>query len=64
VANEVANVEITSLKQAVQEYERKLFIDLYKKHRTSTGVAKAAKISQSSAARKLRQYVPQYTERE
>jgi transcriptional regulator with PAS, ATPase and Fis domain len=53
-------IEITSLKLAMEEYERKLFVNLYKKYHTSVAIGQALKISQSSAVRKLRQYVPEY----
>lgn len=45
------------LKEALQMLERQIIQKAYGKHRTTVGVAAALKISQSSAARKIKQYV-------
>lgn len=49
------------LKEMMESYERKIFKEALKKHQTSVAVGKALGISQTTAARKLRKYIPGYT---
>lgn len=49
--------EIESLSHAVENLERELIQQAYEKHRTTTGVAKALKISQPTAFRKVSKYI-------
>jgi transcriptional regulator with PAS, ATPase and Fis domain len=51
-----------SLPERIEAYERGIFTEAYERHRTSVAVAKALGISQSTAARRLRKYVPGYTD--
>ncbi|MCI8646628.1 MAG: sigma 54-interacting transcriptional regulator [Firmicutes bacterium] len=48
------------LKELLENYERKIFVDALKKYKTSVAVAKALGIGQTTAARKLRKYIPGY----
>lgn len=50
------------LKSAIENYEKHLFVDAYKKYKTSIAVGKALGISQSTAARKLRKYIDEYSD--
>lgn len=50
-----------TLKELVENYERKIFLGIFKEHQTSVSVGKALGISQTTAARKLRKYIPGYT---
>ena len=50
-----------TLKELLEKYERKIFIGAFKEHATSVAVGKALGISQTTAARKLRKYIPGYT---
>jgi len=52
--------ESMPLKEALQMVEKQIIQKAYEKHRTTVGVAGALKISQSSAARKVKQYVRNY----
>ena len=45
----------------LDEYEKEIFTDALEKYRTSVAVGKALGISQTTAARKLRKYIPGYT---
>ena len=45
-----------SLKEALEFYEKRMILQAYEKHRTTTALAKALGISQPSAARKLSRY--------
>lgn len=49
-----------SLKNAMDSYEKRIFINAYAKYRTSTSIAKALDISQATAARRLRKYITGY----
>ena len=49
------------LKNLLESYERRIFVDAFKKHQTSIAVGKSLGISQTTAARKLRKYIPGYT---
>lgn len=49
--------ETNSLKDSVERFEKELIMRAYYKCGTTTGVAKALKISQSSAARKIQKYI-------
>lgn len=49
--------EITSLEEAKKEFERKIFENAYKKHKSSYKVAEVLKISQATANRKIREYI-------
>jgi Transcriptional regulator containing PAS, AAA-type ATPase, and DNA-binding domains len=46
--------------EMINEYEKVIFINAFKKYKTSIAVGKALGISQSTAARKLREYIPGY----
>ena len=48
------------LKERLENYERNIFIDAFKEHQSSVAVGKALGISQTTAARKLRKYIPGY----
>jgi len=52
--------EGTSLRERIEDYERKIFTKVFEKHKTSISVAKALSISQTVASRRLRKYVPEY----
>lgn len=49
----------TTLDDALEQLERQLVIDAYKKHKTTTGVAKELAISQPTAVRKIKKYLNQ-----
>lgn len=55
----IKNAEGT-LTEIMSNVEKQVFIAAFEKHRTSVDVAKALGISQTTAARKLRKYVPDY----
>ncbi|MCI8646634.1 MAG: sigma 54-interacting transcriptional regulator [Firmicutes bacterium] len=50
-----------TLKELLENYEQKIFLSMFKEHQTSVAVGKALGISQTTAARKLRKYIPGYT---
>ncbi len=50
-------IEGTSLKDMMKDYERKVIIAAYEKSRSSVGVAADLNISQTSASRKIREYI-------
>lgn len=50
----------STLKQAIGAVEKCIFAEAYEKYGSSVKVAKALGIAQTTAARKLRQYVPGY----
>lgn len=50
-----------TLKELLENYEQKIFLSMFKEHQTSVSVGKALGISQTTAARKLRKYIPGYT---
>lgn len=50
-------VEEQGLEQAMDEFERKIICQAYEKYRTTVGVAKALKISQPTAFRKISKYI-------
>ena len=52
-----------SLAEMMEEFEKNILIDAFKKYRTSIAVGKALHISQTTAARKLRKYIPGYVEK-
>lgn len=59
---EQESLKITgSLKEILENYEQKVFINVFTKYHTSVAVGKALGISQTTAARKLRKYIPGYT---
>lgn len=49
-----------SLASIMDGFEKEIFIDAFKKYRTSIAVGRALGISQTTAARKLRKYIPDY----
>jgi transcriptional regulator with PAS, ATPase and Fis domain len=49
-----------NLKSRIEHYEREIFANAYAVHKTSIAVGKALGISQATAARRLRKYVPGY----
>lgn len=49
----------TTLDDALEQLERQLVMDAYKKHKTTTGVAKELAISQPTAVRKIKKYLKQ-----
>lgn len=51
----------SSLEDLMGEYEKAIFIDMYNRYKTSIAVGNALGISQATAARKLRKYIPNYT---
>jgi len=50
------------LKDLIEVYEKEIFADAYRNYRTSIAVGKALGVSQATAARRLRKYVPEYVE--
>jgi len=52
--------ENCSLRENMEEYERMIFLKAYERHKTSVSVAEALGVSQATAARRLRKYVPDY----
>lgn len=48
-----------TLRERLEEVEREIFLAAYREHGTSIAVAKALGISQPTAARRLRKYIPQ-----
>ena len=51
-----------TLADMTEEWEKKIFIKAFDMYRTSIAVGKALGISQTTAARKLRKYIPNYVE--
>ncbi|NLK36333.1 MAG: sigma 54-interacting transcriptional regulator [Gracilibacteraceae bacterium] len=51
------HIQNKSLKSILAEVEKKIILDAYKKHGTTTGVAKELGISQPSASLKINQYI-------
>jgi len=49
------------LNDMLSEYEKAIFINAFKKYKTSIAIGKKLGISQTTAARKLRKYVPHYS---
>ena len=49
----------STLKDALDDYERRIIIDAYSKYKTSVAVGEELGISQTGAARKIRKYVKQ-----
>lgn len=49
-----------SLDEMIEEYERNIFTNAFKTYKTSVAVGNALGISQTTAARRLRKYVPNY----
>ncbi len=50
------------LSDMLEEYEKAIFEGTFNKYKTSVAVGKKLGISQTTAARKLRKYIPHYTE--
>ncbi|MCQ4636896.1 sigma 54-interacting transcriptional regulator [Anaerovorax odorimutans] len=57
------NLGDSSLSRMLEEYEKEIFLGALEKYKTSVAVGRALGISQTTAARKLRKYVPDYTYR-
>ena len=53
--------EGSSLPDMLEDFEREIFASAFRKYRTSIAVGKALGIGQTTAARKLRKYIPEYT---
>ena len=53
--------EGSSLSDMLEDFEREIFVSAFRKYRTSIAVGKALRIGQTTAARKLRKYIPEYT---
>lgn len=51
----------SSLSRMLEEYEKDIFTEALDKYKTSIAVGKALGVSQTTAARKLRKYIPDYT---
>ena len=51
---------MASLDEMLEEYEKNIIINTFKNHKTSVAVGNALRISQATAARKLRKYIPDY----
>lgn len=51
-----------TLKRMIDEYEKAIFTEAFTKYRTSVAIGKVLGISQTTAARKLRKYLPNYTD--
>lgn len=51
-----------TLEEVMDQYERKIFLQTFEKCKTSIAVGKALGISQATAARRLRKYIPNYVE--
>jgi len=49
-----------TLRELVEQFEREVFLDAYRRYGTSVAVGKALGVSQPTAARRLRKYVPGY----
>lgn len=49
-----------SLSDMLDTFEKEIFINAFQKYKTSVAVGKALDISQTTAARKLRKYIPEY----
>jgi len=47
-----------TLQEALEEYERRLVVEAYEKWKTTVGVAKELGISQPTAVRKIKKYIP------
>ncbi len=47
-----------TLQEALEEYERQLVVEAYEKWKTTVGVAKELGISQPTAVRKIKKYIP------
>jgi len=54
----LGTAEGISLKSAKEMIEKELITKSYKRYKTTVGVAKSLKISQASAARKIKRYIP------
>ncbi len=54
--------ETDSLKEILESVEKQIVKEAYEKGGTSIAVGKTLKISQATAARKLRKYIPGYAE--
>lgn len=54
------NLSSGSLSHLLAEYEKEIFVDAFNKYKTSIAVGKALGVSQTTAARKLRKYIPGY----
>lgn len=52
-----------TLSNMIEEYEKEIFINALEKYKTSVAVGRALGISQTTAARKLRKYIPNYVYR-
>lgn len=52
-----SSYQFGSLDKALEQLERRMVIDAYMKHKTTTGVAKELGISQPTAVRKIQKYV-------
>jgi len=50
-----------SLDKMMEEYEKTIFVNAFKTYKTSVSIGNALGISQATAARKLRKYIPNYT---
>lgn len=50
-----------TLKSMLCDFERTIFLKAFEKYKTSVSVGKALGVSQTTAARKLRKYIPGYT---
>ena len=49
-----------SLDEMMEAYEKAIFLDAFKTYKTSIAIGEALGISQSTAARRLRRYIPDY----
>lgn len=54
------DLEGSSLSEMMEEFEKEIFVSAFRKYRTSVAVGRALGIGQTTAARKLRKYIPDY----
>ena len=57
------NLNNHSLSNMLEEYEKEIFVNALEKYKTSVAIGRALGISQTTAARKLRKYIPNYVYR-
>lgn len=58
-----ADLNDRTLSHMLEEYEKNIFVNALEKYKTSVAVGRALGIAQTTAARKLRKYVPGYADR-
>ncbi|WP_411683215.1 sigma-54 interaction domain-containing protein [Clostridium thailandense] len=61
INKKVFNEENITLQEKLDNYEEKLILKAFEKHKTTVGVAKALGISQPTAVRKIKKYINNYS---